>query len=175
LTLKGGVFTTPVPEYEKTVVGIDSLKKMLTDLSEVIVTVLVVDVEASSSVPLQRSTCQPAAGLAVRGITSPSFLVELLGEGEIVPPIVGLGVWIINIWVRLWKETFTNLSEVIITVLVFDIEESSAVPFQPSTCHPAVGVATRVRTAFLAYLPFEFGVGLTEIVPPGTLTMDECT
>ena len=53
LTSKGGVFIRPVPEYVKTVLGVVSLKEILIDLSEVIVTVFVVEAEESSLVPPQ--------------------------------------------------------------------------------------------------------------------------
>jgi len=73
------------------------------------------------------------------------------------------------------KKMLTDLSEFMVTVLVVEVEESSSVPLQRSTCQPEVGVAVRVKVLPSAYLPLAFGARLTDIVPPVTLMEDEVT
>ena len=67
------------------------LKKTLTDLSEFMVTVLVGEVKESFLVPLQRSTCQPEVGVAVRVRMLPLAYLPLASGArlsEMVPPVM---------------------------------------------------------------------------------------
>ena len=126
-----------------------SWKLAVTDLSLLMVTVIVADVPEAS--PLHPVKVYPAAGVAVMVASVPASYDP---APVIVPPVAGdavvPSVYFVGVLCN-WKLAVTDLLPFMVTVAEAEVPDAS--PLHPVKVYPAVGVAVIVTTAPASYDP----------------------